>query len=354
MIMDENEIQVSKILLQLSDLIAHTRILNSLPFGWGSKKPRTSLSSRNNIGPIASPKLPPKLPVLRLKIKRNIDGKAKEEEPKRKKNKIILPDLNIPLKEEEEENGYHLANNIILPNLNIPLKKGEKEEDRFHNNVDGDLDAIILMRKRAMATEARRRRIQIVRCKKSKRQSMIMDENEVQVSKILLQLPNLIAHTRILNSLPLIGWGSKKPRTSLSSRNNIGPIASPKLPPKVPVLRLKIKKNTDGKTKEEEPKSKKNKIVLDLNIPLKEEEEENGYHLANNIILPNLNIPLKKGEKEEDRFHNNVDGDIDAIILMRKRAMAAEARRRRIQIIRSKKSKRQYGKMKCNSFRVSM
>ncbi|KAF7801341.1 uncharacterized protein G2W53_040452 [Senna tora] len=213
MIMDENEVEVSKILLQLPDLIAHTRILNSLPFGWGSKKPRTSSlsshdnntmltaipktplsfiirriktkrnrdygnpkygllpltwglkkprtsssSSRNNIGSIASPKLPPKLPVLRLKIKRNIDGKAKEEEPKRKKNKIILPDLNIPLKEEEEENGYHLANNIILPNLNIPLKKGENEG--FHN-VDGDLDAIILMRKRIMAAEARRRRIQI-------------------------------------------------------------------------------------------------------------------------------------------------------------------------------------------------
>ncbi|KAF7801343.1 uncharacterized protein G2W53_040454 [Senna tora] len=219
MIMDENEVEVSKILLQLPDLIAHTRILNSLPFGWGSKKPRTSSlysndntmliaipktplsftirriktkrnrdygnpeydllpltwgskkprtssSSCKNIGPIANPKLPPKLPVLKLKIKKKIDGKAKEEEPKRKKNKIILPDLNIPLKEEEEEeNGYHLANNIIVPNLNIPLKKGEKEG---FQNVDGDLDAIVLMRKRIMAAEARRRRIQIVRRKKCK------------------------------------------------------------------------------------------------------------------------------------------------------------------------------------------
>ena len=95
---EDSELIVAEILLQLARLVHDSEMKRTLPFSWGSKKQRTR--------PCFSPNR-----ILGCK-KRKICFSSVTSESSRKKKKVasrnkgfLLPDLNLPLpnKEEEEE-----------------------------------------------------------------------------------------------------------------------------------------------------------------------------------------------------------------------------------------------------------
>ena len=125
---DSELMEVAEIMLQLASLNNDSDLQSSLPFSWGSKKPRTR--------PTFSPN-------------KSLDGKKRKScfssltaESSRKKKKVSLPDLNLPLPNKISPSGKKRKSCIssvtaessrkkkkkvsgnkgfLLPDLNFPL-----------------------------------------------------------------------------------------------------------------------------------------------------------------------------------------------------------------------------------------